>query len=501
MSAVAIVLVALAIAATSPRPRLVDVVRSGDEGRALRMLGEGADPNQRDARGLTPLMWAAALGQIELATWLLDRGAALNAEIGGSDYSGPADTALSFAAANGNTAMVDFLLSRGAVPDRFNTWSRLPDPYPGKLRKIGDWVSSAAQYVNPSGTDLAQIDKFLRASPTGAYKAALNEMLWLAAAQGSDDVVDKLLKLGASPLADFRATMALEIALRSAGAHSPQRVRTALRLLKAGQPVSVVRRAVRNELDKDAPPELLAALGDLPGKNSALADAVRRGDVQEIRAWLARGADPLASDATGRRLTDLALESRQADVIAAFTDAGAVDVPVDPRTLLLRIRAATANLNSDAGRRIVRAVDWYLGRSSSDASAEYLRGFEAMASLLEQQPDEATVNDIADDLDSKREFCLRNNVGMGGSVTVDVHTQNAAGEVSKWQVYYLLKIYEHAPNVPAGAFRRWSSPASEMLGPGRYLIWAQDPFTRKTSEKKLVELKGAPNVVVDLPVP
>ena len=43
--------------------------------------------------------------------------------------------------------------------------------------------------------------------------------------------------------------------------------------------------------------------------------------------------------------------------------------------------------------------------------------------------------------------------------------------------------------------------ASEMLGPGRYLIWAQDPFTRKTSEKKLVELKGAPNVVVDLPVP
>src|SRR6187401_3227265 len=100
MSAVAIVLVALAIAATSPRPRLVDVVRSGDEGRALRMLDEGADPNQRDARGLTPLMWAAALGQIELATWLLDRGAALNAEIGGSDYSGPADTALSFAAAN-----------------------------------------------------------------------------------------------------------------------------------------------------------------------------------------------------------------------------------------------------------------------------------------------------------------------------------------------------------------------------------------------------------------
>src|SRR5262245_16778580 len=243
MSAVVIVLVALAIAATTLRPRLVEVVRSGDEARALRMLDEGADPNQRDARGLTPLMWAAALGRIEVATRLLDRGAALNAETAGGS-GGPSETALAFAAANGNTAMVDFLLSRGAVPDRFATWSQLPDPYPEKLRKIGEWVSSAAQYINPARTDFAQVGKFLRASPPGAHKSALNQMLWLAAAEGRDDVVDRLLRLGASPLADSRGTMALEVALKSAGSHSPHRVRTALRLLKAGQPLSVVQRAV-----------------------------------------------------------------------------------------------------------------------------------------------------------------------------------------------------------------------------------------------------------------
>ena len=136
MSAVAIAFFALAIAADFQRPRLAEVVRSGDAARALRMLEEGADPNQRDLKGVTPLMWAAALGQIDVAGRLLDRGAALNAETGGGK-SGPADTALTFAAANGNTAMVDFLLSRGAVPERSVDWRPLPDPYRDKLSKIG----------------------------------------------------------------------------------------------------------------------------------------------------------------------------------------------------------------------------------------------------------------------------------------------------------------------------------------------------------------------------
>jgi len=96
MSAVAIVLLALAIAADSRRPRLAEVVRSGDDVRALRMLDEGADPNQRDLKGMTPLMWAAVLGHIEVAGRLLDKGAALNAETGGKSGSA-ADTALTFA--------------------------------------------------------------------------------------------------------------------------------------------------------------------------------------------------------------------------------------------------------------------------------------------------------------------------------------------------------------------------------------------------------------------
>ncbi len=501
MSAVAIAFLALAIAADFQRPRLAEVVRSGDAARALRMLEEGADPNQRDLKGVTPLMWAAALGQIDVAGRLLDRGAALNAETGGGK-GGPADTALTFAAANGNTAMVDFLLSRGAVPERSVDWRPLPDPYRDKLSKIGGFVASAAQFIDPAAKDFSKVEAFLRTSPPGAYKSALNEMLWLSAAQGREDFVDTLLRLGASPLADFRETTAFEIALRSAGSHSPHRVRTALRLLQAGQPLRIVQRAVRNELDKDAPPELLSALGDLPKKNQALAEAVARGHAQDVRSLLARGADPLASDSRGKRLIDLAVESRQTDVIAELVGAGAaVRRVAPPRELLQRIKTAAQGVRSEPARKIERAVDWYLGRPSTDVAPEYLRSFEAMASLLEHQPDEATVADIADELESKRQFCVRNNIGMGGSVTLDVHTRNAGGEVSKWQIYYLLKIYDHAPDVPPGAFRRWSSPATDTIGPGRYWIWAQDPFTRKTSDRKLVDLGGTTRVVIDLPVP
>jgi len=73
--------------------------------------------------------------------------------------------------------------------------------------------------------------------------------------------------------------------------------------------------------------------------------------------------------------------------------------------------------------------------------------------------------------------------------------------VPNWQVYYLLKIFERNPAVAAGAFLKWSSPASEIVEPGRYWFWAKDPKTNSQSERKLVSLSGAQSVSVDLFVP
>ena len=94
-----------------------------------------------------------------------------------------------------------------------------------------------------------------------------------------------------------------------------------------------------------------------------------------------------------------------------------------------------------------------------------------------------------------------NNVGMGGSVTLRVRTRNQQREISNWQIYYLLKIYENYSGATPGAFLKWSSPSSEAVEPGRYWIWARDPASNKMSERKLVSLSGANEATVDLFVP
>jgi len=70
---------------------------------------------RRDRRQIlaNALVYAAAWGQIEAATLLLDRGAEVNLIPAGFDYAG---TPLHYAALHGRREMVDFLLSRGANP-------------------------------------------------------------------------------------------------------------------------------------------------------------------------------------------------------------------------------------------------------------------------------------------------------------------------------------------------------------------------------------------------
>ena len=62
------------------------------------------------AADITPLMWAAAGGSVELTTYLLERGARVDSR------AGDGATALYFAAANGATDVVKLLLARGADP-------------------------------------------------------------------------------------------------------------------------------------------------------------------------------------------------------------------------------------------------------------------------------------------------------------------------------------------------------------------------------------------------
>jgi ankyrin repeat protein len=102
------------------RPDLAKQVSGNAKTRALSefLFERGANPNQSDWLGITPLHRFASKGDIEKAALFIDHGADLNVrdeEI--------CSTPLGWAAKNGKTSMVEYLLSRGAR-------SNLPDDHP-----------------------------------------------------------------------------------------------------------------------------------------------------------------------------------------------------------------------------------------------------------------------------------------------------------------------------------------------------------------------------------
>jgi hypothetical protein len=90
---------------------------------------------------------------------------------------------------------------------------------------------------------------------------------------------------------------------------------------------------------------------------------------------------------------------------------------------------------------------------------------------------------------------------MGGSVVLHVNTRRGKETVGDWQVFYLLKVYEHVNGAAPIVFPSLSTPTQTALEPGRYWIWARDPSTGRTSERALLRVVGRAELNVDLPIP
>src|SRR5262245_63686938 len=57
--------------------RLIDAVKAVDSGEVQRLIGAGADVNQQDDQGWTPLNFAAGKGELSLVRTLVENGADL----------------------------------------------------------------------------------------------------------------------------------------------------------------------------------------------------------------------------------------------------------------------------------------------------------------------------------------------------------------------------------------------------------------------------------------
>jgi hypothetical protein len=155
--------------------------------------------------------------------------------------------------------------------------------------------------------------------------------------------------------------------------------------------------------------------------------------------------------------------------------------------------------------RIQAAVTWLSERARTtnpaEVSKEYLGSLQQLAELLRTDPRSQVADDVAEELEAKVEHCRLLDIGMGGSVLLQVNTRRGPQAVGNWQVLYLLKVYEHVKGATPTVFPALSSPTQSALEPGRYWLWARDPATGRTSERALVRVLGRTQLQVDLPVP
>ena len=109
---------------------------------------------------------------------------------------------------------------------------------------------------------------------------------------------------------------------------------------------------------------------------------------------------------------------------------------------------------------------------------------------------------VAEDLEVKLEHCNRSGGKLGGSVTVRVRTVKGGDESASWQVFYMPRVFEAAPNASPDLFPQLSSPTEDTLVPGRYVMWARDPVSSRVGERTVVKVgEGKKELVLDLPVP
>jgi hypothetical protein len=199
--------------------------------------------------------------------------------------------------------------------------------------------------------------------------------------------------------------------------------------------------------------------------------------------------------------------------------------PVSPRTQSAQVKASLVTLATvlarvppasapvrDGQRRANAALSQLQALSAkwpADSPDDYRDNLAGVVAALEDalkrgevESLAATLDALAEDLETKLEHCIKSGGRLGGSVTVRVRTLQGGIESKSWQVFYMPRIFEAATNATPDLFPQLSSPTQETLVPGRYVMWVRDPATARLGERTVVKVgEGRKELLLDLSVP
>lgn len=215
-------LLATVVYAAPSADNMVAAVKGGDIETVKEGLQAGFNPNYQDRQGNSLLIHAAANSNADIVTVLLKRGA-------DPMYQNKAgDDALNYGAIKGNVSIVKQMVAAGVPVNRKQGWQPLSYAVYGKNLEVFNYLLD--QGADPNGNN-----------PSTA------SALMIAAQQGQEEMVDRLLQAGADPTWTKGGDSAVDWALKTGNTDIAEKI------MKAQAQVGFGRSEVLAEPYEDPP--------------------------------------------------------------------------------------------------------------------------------------------------------------------------------------------------------------------------------------------------------
>ncbi len=205
---------------------MVAAAKGGDADAIQAGLAEGFDPNYKDRQGNSLLVHAAANSNANVVATLLKGGAN---PLGRNKVG---DDALNYGAIKGNLSIVQQMLEAGVPVNRKQGWQPLSYAVYGKNLEVFDYLMAKGADVNANNPSQASA-------------------LMIAAQQGQEAMVDRLLAAGADPTWTKGGESAVDWALKAGNTDIAEKV------MQAQAKVGFGRSAVLAEPYQDPPEDEL----------------------------------------------------------------------------------------------------------------------------------------------------------------------------------------------------------------------------------------------------